>query len=80
MSRFEPTVRDAYAIYHEIAPATDLGREPPTASSAWGLILGGILLALGAVGHLVIKAGREKPPEEPEFTYQDQVAGLERVR
>ena len=25
--RFEPTVRGAYALYHEIAPASDLGRE-----------------------------------------------------
>jgi hypothetical protein len=28
VERFEPTVRGAYAIYHEIAPVTDLGREP----------------------------------------------------
>jgi hypothetical protein len=26
--RFKPTVRGAYALYHEIAPASDLGRKP----------------------------------------------------
>jgi hypothetical protein len=28
IARFKPTVRGAYALYHEIAPATDLGRKP----------------------------------------------------
>jgi hypothetical protein len=28
VDRFEPTVRGAYALYHEIAPASDLGRKP----------------------------------------------------
>jgi hypothetical protein len=28
VARFEPTVRGAYALYHEIVPATDLGRKP----------------------------------------------------
>jgi hypothetical protein len=28
IDRFEPTVRGAYALYHEIAPASDLGRRP----------------------------------------------------
>jgi hypothetical protein len=31
--RFEPTVRGAYALYHEIAPAADLGRAPPSVFS-----------------------------------------------
>jgi hypothetical protein len=29
IERFEPTVRGAYSLYHEIAPVTDLGRAPP---------------------------------------------------
>jgi hypothetical protein len=28
LDRFEPTLRGAYALYHEIAPVTDLGRGP----------------------------------------------------
>jgi hypothetical protein len=31
---YQPSLRDAYAIYHEIAPAADLGREPPRAFTA----------------------------------------------
>ena len=58
----------------------EVGRTPPAASTAWALILGGILLAAGAVGHLVIKAGREKGPARQEFAYDDEVRELERVR
>jgi hypothetical protein len=31
---YTPTLRDAYAVYHEIAPATDLGRRAPQAFTA----------------------------------------------